>query len=38
MNLPVLMDITDAVNEGVYAGRWPDRARVRELEEQISSR
>jgi len=34
----LLMDITDAVNEGVYAGRWPDPARVRELEEQISSR
>jgi len=27
---PLLEEVTDAVNEGVYAGRWPDRARVRE--------
>jgi protein-glutamine gamma-glutamyltransferase len=26
-----LEDLTDAVNEGVYAGRWPDADRVREL-------
>lgn len=27
----LLTDITQAVNEGVYAGRWPDPKRVREL-------
>jgi hypothetical protein len=33
---PLLEEVTDAVNEGVYAGRWPDRARVRELERRLS--
>jgi hypothetical protein len=27
----LLEDVTEAVNEGAYAGRWPDPARVREL-------
>ena len=34
--LLLLEEVTDAVNEGVYAGRWPDRARVRELERRLS--
>ncbi len=33
---PLLDEITDAVNEGVYAGRWPDPSRVRELERRLS--
>ncbi len=37
MQSPLLTDITQAVNEGVYGGRWPDRKRVRELAERISS-
>ncbi|HZQ50223.1 MAG TPA: transglutaminaseTgpA domain-containing protein [Candidatus Dormibacteraeota bacterium] len=28
---PLLDDVTDAVNEGVYAGRWPSPSRVRDL-------
>jgi hypothetical protein len=32
----VLRDVTDAVNEGAYAGRWPDPARVRELSDRLS--
>jgi hypothetical protein len=31
----VLEDVTDAVNEGVYAGRWPELKRVRELSDQL---
>jgi hypothetical protein len=27
--------VTDAVNEGVYAGRWPEPKRVRELADQL---
>jgi transglutaminase-like putative cysteine protease len=38
MNVDVLMELTDAVNEGVYAGRWPEPTRVRELADRISSR
>jgi len=34
----LLIDVTEAVNEGAYAGRWPDPARVRDLAERISSR
>lgn len=30
-----LQDLTAAVNEGVYAGRWPSPERVRELAEAI---
>jgi len=32
----VLEEVTHAVNEGAYAGRWPERARVRELTERLS--
>jgi transglutaminase-like putative cysteine protease len=32
----LLKDVTHAVNEGAYAGRWPDRERVRQLAERIS--
>ena len=33
----VLAEITDAVNEGAYGGRWPAPERVRELAQRISS-
>ncbi len=36
MQKELLHDVTNAVNEGVYAGRWPDPQRVRELAERIS--
>jgi transglutaminase-like putative cysteine protease len=36
MQSQLLGDVTQAVNEGVYAGRWPDAKRVRELTERIS--
>jgi len=32
---PLLEELTDAVNEGAYAGRWPDPDRVRELTKLI---
>ena len=32
---PLLDELTGAVNEGVYAGRWPDRKRVRALSKQL---
>lgn len=32
----VLEDVTRAVNEGAYAGRWPDRERVKELSGRIN--
>ncbi|HUY74469.1 MAG TPA: transglutaminaseTgpA domain-containing protein [Candidatus Dormibacteraeota bacterium] len=32
---PLLDELTDAVNQGAYAGRWPDPERVRELARQI---
>jgi len=32
----VLEEITDAVNEGAYAGRWPDVNVVRELADRLS--
>jgi len=38
MDVQWLSDLTEAVNEGVYAGRWPDPHRVRQLAERISSR
>ncbi|HET7419958.1 MAG TPA: DUF3488 and transglutaminase-like domain-containing protein [Candidatus Dormibacteraeota bacterium] len=37
MRSALLADITEAVNEGVYAGRWPDPQRVRELAARLSS-
>jgi hypothetical protein len=32
----LLNDLTVLVNEGAYAGRWPDPARVRELSKRLS--
>ena len=32
----LLEEVTDAVNEGAYAGRWPDVKRVRELSNRLS--
>jgi protein-glutamine gamma-glutamyltransferase len=32
----LLEEITEAVNEGVYAGRWPDPKAVRELSNRLS--
>jgi hypothetical protein len=32
----VLEDVTRAVNEGAYAGRWPDPDSVRELSDRLS--
>jgi transglutaminase-like putative cysteine protease len=31
----LLEELTEAVNEGAYAGRWPEPSRVRELEKQL---
>jgi transglutaminase-like putative cysteine protease len=31
MHLELLMELTEAVNEGVYAGRWPEPKRVRDI-------
>jgi transglutaminase-like putative cysteine protease len=31
----VLEEVTEAINEGVYAGRWPEPKRVRELANQL---
>jgi transglutaminase-like putative cysteine protease len=36
MRSELLIDLTDAVNEGVYAGRWPDQKRMRELAIGVS--
>ena len=33
---PLLEEMTEAVNEGVYAGRWPEPGRVRDLAERLS--
>jgi transglutaminase-like putative cysteine protease len=33
---PLLDDLTDAVNKGAYAGRWPEPKRVRELADRLS--
>jgi transglutaminase-like putative cysteine protease len=32
----MLEELTNAVNEGAYAGRWPEPERVRELENRLS--
>jgi hypothetical protein len=32
----LLEEVTQAVNEGAYAGRWPEPERVRELERRLS--
>jgi hypothetical protein len=31
----LLQEVTDAVNEGAYAGRWLDPARVRDLSNRL---
>lgn len=31
----LLDELTEAVNEGAYAGRWPDPSRVRELDRKL---
>ena len=33
---PLLAEVTAAVNEGAYAGRWPDPAAVREMANRLS--
>jgi transglutaminase-like putative cysteine protease len=38
MDVGRLIELTDAVNEGVYAGRWPEPKRVREIADRLSSR
>ncbi len=35
MRSPMLDEVTAAVNEGVYAGRWPDPERLRELASRV---
>jgi hypothetical protein len=37
MDRLVLAEITEAVNQGVYAGRWPDPKRVRDMAARLSS-
>ena len=32
----LMADVTDAVNEGAYAGRWPASEKVRELADRLS--
>jgi hypothetical protein len=32
----LLEDVTSAVNQGAYAGRWPELTRVRELADRLS--
>jgi hypothetical protein len=32
----LLEDVTSAVNEGAYAGRWPELSHVRELADRLS--
>jgi hypothetical protein len=32
----LLPAVTDAVNEGAYAGRWPDPEKVREMSDRLS--
>jgi hypothetical protein len=32
---PVLEEVTHAVNEGAYAGRWPEPTKVRELSDRL---
>jgi hypothetical protein len=35
MQRELLQEVTEAVNEGVYAGRWPEPARVREIASAV---
>ncbi|HEV2477526.1 MAG TPA: transglutaminase-like domain-containing protein, partial [Candidatus Dormibacteraeota bacterium] len=37
MHRELLTEVTEAVNEGVYAGRWPEPQRVREIAHRLSS-
>jgi hypothetical protein len=32
----LLEELTDAVNQGAYAGRWPDPKTLRELANRLS--
>ena len=34
--VPLLEEVTSAVNQGAYAGRWPDPKAVRELSDRLS--
>jgi hypothetical protein len=31
----LLEEVTEAVNEGAYAGRWPESSRLRELAKRL---
>ena len=33
---PLLEDVTEAINEGAYGGRWPAPSKVREMAERLS--
>jgi hypothetical protein len=35
MSSVLLEEVTRAVNEGVYAGRWPEPRRVREMASEV---
>jgi hypothetical protein len=37
MQAALLVELTQAVNEGAYAGRWPEPERVREIASRLSS-
>ncbi|HKW07746.1 MAG TPA: DUF3488 and transglutaminase-like domain-containing protein [Candidatus Dormibacteraeota bacterium] len=37
MQVEMLIELTEAVNEGVYAGRWPEPKRVSEMADRLSS-
>ena len=37
MQAALLVELTEAVNEGAYAGRWPEPERVREIASRLSS-
>jgi hypothetical protein len=32
---PLLEDVTHAINEGAYAGRWPELSKVKELSDRL---
>ena len=38
MRSDLLTEVTEAVNEGVYAGRWPDHDRVREMSRGVPAK
>ena len=35
MTSALLAEVTEAVNQGVYAGRWPEPRKVREMAHRI---